>query len=62
MSTQANFPAEEDYPDFSGHNNHMANLLTKEMYAKMRDQVTPNGFKLDQAIQTGVDNPGKDSV
>ena len=28
------------------------------MYAKLRDRVTPNGWTLDQCIQTGVDNPG----
>ena len=28
------------------------------MYAKLRDRKTPRGFTLDQAIQTGVDNPG----
>ena len=28
------------------------------MYARLRDKVTPNGWTLDQCIQTGVDNPG----
>merc|ERR1719244_617933 len=28
------------------------------MYAKYRDAPTKNGFTFDQAIQTGVDNPG----
>merc|ERR1712168_1633969 len=28
------------------------------MYGKLRDVQTPNGYKLDMAIQTGVDNPG----
>ena len=28
------------------------------MYAKLRDRKTASGFTLDQAIQTGVDNPG----
>ena len=28
------------------------------MYAKLRDRKTPSGYTLDQAIQTGVDNPG----
>merc|ERR1739838_561403 len=57
-SSQSQFAPELDYPDFSQHNNHMANLLTKETYSKLRDLKTPSGFKLDQAIQTGVDNPG----
>lgn len=28
------------------------------MYAHLRDLKTPGGYTLDQAIQTGVDNPG----
>jgi len=36
----------------------MAKVLTKEMYGKLRDVQTPNGYTLDMAIQTGVDNPG----
>merc|ERR1711942_420138 len=55
---QQSYPAEDDYPDFSKHNNHMAKVLTKEMYAKLRDVKTPAGYTLDMAIQTGVDNPG----
>jgi len=55
---QQKYPTDEDYPDFSKHNNHMAKVLTKEMYGKLRDVQTPNGYKLDMAIQTGVDNPG----
>lgn len=47
-----------DCPDLSKHNNCMANVLTPNLYAKLRDRVTKNGYTLDQAIQTGVDNPG----
>jgi len=36
----------------------MANILTKDMYAKLRDKKTASGYTLDMAIQTGVDNPG----
>lgn len=36
----------------------MASNLTPAIYAKLCDKATPNGFTLDQAIQTGVDNPG----
>ncbi len=32
--------------------------MVLQMYAKLRDRVTPNGWTLDQCIQTGVDNPG----
>ena len=57
--SQAKFSPSDDYPDLKGHNNHMANCLTKEMYARLRDKKTKNGFTFDAAIQTGVDNPGK---
>ncbi|KAJ8280711.1 hypothetical protein GJAV_G00058060 [Gymnothorax javanicus] len=52
------FKMEEEYPDLSQHNNHMAKALTKEVYGKLRDKSTPSGFTLDDCIQTGVDNPG----
>lgn len=55
---KAKFSAEDDYPDFSEHNNHMSKRLSKEIYAKLWKKVTPNGFTLSNAIQTGVDNPG----
>jgi creatine kinase len=55
---QKKYSAEEDFPNLSKHNNYMAKVLTKEMYAKLRDVTTPTGYTLDQAIQTGVDNPG----
>ncbi|NWS72494.1 KCRB kinase, partial [Crotophaga sulcirostris] len=52
-------PPDEEYPDLSAHNNHMAKVLTLDLYKKLRDRVTPSGFTLDDVIQTGVDNPGK---
>lgn len=55
---QKKYPAEEDFPDLSKHNNWMAKVLTPEMYAKYRDVVTPNGVTFDQCLQTGIDNPG----
>lgn len=54
-----NFKPEEEYPDLSKHNNHMAKVLTPDLYKKLRDKETPSGFTLDDVIQTGVDNPGK---
>merc|ERR1719430_1955472 len=57
-SSKLKFQPDQDYPDLSKHNNHMAHVMTKEMYAKYRDHPTKNGFTFDQAIQTGVDNPG----
>jgi hypothetical protein len=56
---QKNYPAEADFPDLTNHNNWMAQCLTPEIYAKLRDKATPSGFTVDAAIQTGVDNPGK---
>jgi len=53
-----NFSVEDEYPDLTKHNNHMAKVLTKEMYGKLRDKQTPSGFTVDDVIQTGVDNPG----
>ena len=57
-SAYSRFPPEKDFPEISKHNNWMAKVLTKEMYGKLRDKVTPNGFTFDNAIQTGIDNPG----
>ncbi|XP_059109687.1 creatine kinase B-type-like [Peromyscus eremicus] len=52
------FPAEDEFPDLSSHNNHRAKVLTPELYAELHAKCTPSGFTLDDAIQTGVDNPG----
>uniref|UniRef100_A0A2K5HCK1 Creatine kinase B-type n=1 Tax=Colobus angolensis palliatus TaxID=336983 RepID=A0A2K5HCK1_COLAP len=52
------FPAEDEFPDLSAHNNHMAKVLTPELYAELRAKSMPSGFTLDDVIQTGVDNPG----
>ena len=47
-----------DFPDLIEHNNWMAKCLTPAIYDKLKDRKTPNGFTIDQCIQTGVDNPG----
>uniref|UniRef100_A0A3P9J7U0 creatine kinase n=1 Tax=Oryzias latipes TaxID=8090 RepID=A0A3P9J7U0_ORYLA len=52
------FSSDEEFPDLRAHNNHMAKVLTPDMYARLRDKETPSGFTLDDVIQTGVDNPG----
>lgn len=57
-----NYSSDQEYPDLSSHNNHMAKVLTPEMYANLRDKETPSGFTLDDVIQTGVDNPGNHSA
>uniref|UniRef100_A0A8C2KRS9 creatine kinase n=1 Tax=Cyprinus carpio TaxID=7962 RepID=A0A8C2KRS9_CYPCA len=58
MLLKMNYTAEQEYPDLSQHNNHMAKVLTLEMYADLRDKQTSSGFTVDDVIQTGVDNPG----
>ena len=58
QSAYGRYPPEEDYPDLSKHNNWMAKVLTLDMYSKLRNKATKNGFTFDNAIQTGVDNPG----
>ena len=52
------FPPSADYPDLTKHNNYMSKVLSAKIYAKLRDRRTPTGYTLDNAIQTGVDNPG----
>ncbi|XP_077974522.1 creatine kinase M-type-like [Styela clava] len=52
------YTAEEEFPDLSKHNNHMAKCLTADIYKTMRSRQTSNGFGIDNVIQTGVDNPG----
>ncbi|XP_027752987.1 creatine kinase U-type, mitochondrial [Empidonax traillii] len=52
------YPPSAEYPDLRKHNNCMASNLTPAIYARLCDKATPNGWTLDQCIQTGVDNPG----
>ncbi|XP_070559688.1 creatine kinase, flagellar-like isoform X2 [Ptychodera flava] len=47
-----------NYPDLSKHNNFMAKCLTEDIFNKLADKKTINGYTLDEVIQTGVDNPG----
>ena len=35
----------------------MARHLTPQLYAKLRDRITPSGYTIDDVIQVGVDNP-----
>jgi creatine kinase len=53
------YPASSEYPELKRNRNIMARSLTSQLYAKLRDLRTPNGFTVDDAIQTGVDNIGK---
>uniref|UniRef100_A0A8V5GGD0 Creatine kinase U-type, mitochondrial n=1 Tax=Melopsittacus undulatus TaxID=13146 RepID=A0A8V5GGD0_MELUD len=52
------YPPSAEYPDLRKHNNCMASNLTPAIYSRLCDKATPNGWTLDQCIQTGVDNPG----
>nr|AAR14888.2 three domain flagellar creatine kinase [Chaetopterus variopedatus] len=47
-----------NYPNLDEHNNWMAKCLTAEIYEKYQKVTTKSGYTLDNAIQTGVDNPG----
>jgi creatine kinase len=55
---KSRYTAEDEYPDLEKHNNHMAHVLTLEMYKRLRSKQTPSGFTIDNVIQTGIDNPG----
>ena len=55
---KSKYTAEDEYPDLEKHNNHMAHVLTLEMYKHLRAKQTPSGYTIDHVIQTGVDNPG----
>ncbi|CAF1010774.1 unnamed protein product [Adineta steineri] len=52
------YSASAEYPQLSKHSNLMARQLTPQMYAKLRDRITPSGYTIDDVIQVGVDNPG----
>ncbi|KAM9311901.1 creatine kinase U-type, mitochondrial-like [Gastrophryne carolinensis] len=56
------YPPSADYPDLRKHHSFMASNLTPAIYAKLCNKTTPNGYTLDQCIQTGVDNPGHPNV
>ena len=49
---QKKYPAEEDYPDLSKHNNWMSKCLTPEIYAKLRDKVSNITNDNDETITT----------
>merc|ERR1719272_2733642 len=49
-------PAE--MPDLSKHSNFMKEVLTQEIWDKLKDRKTSTGVTLAMCIKTGVDNPG----
>ena len=52
------FLSEDEFPDLSSHNNHMAKVLTPKLYPELRAKCTRSSFSLDDAIQTSIDNLG----
>ena len=58
----AKFSSEDDLPNLEQHNNHMAHVLTLDLYNSLRGKMTPSGFTVDGCIQTGVDNPGLSKI
>lgn len=52
-------PSEEsNYPVLTDkHRSLMAKHLTQEIYDELKDKTSSKGYTLDQAIQTGIDNP-----
>ncbi|GAU98140.1 hypothetical protein RvY_09321 [Ramazzottius varieornatus] len=48
----------QSFPDFRKHTNVLAQYLSSDLYALLRDRQTPAGVTLDQCIQVGVDQPG----
>lgn len=53
------YPASAEYPDLTKNRSIMGRNMSLNLYAKLRDRITPNGFTIDDAIQTGIDNGGK---
>ncbi|XP_072121171.1 creatine kinase M-type-like [Mobula birostris] len=49
--------AEEEFPNLCKNQTCMANVLTMQMYKRLRNRATQSGFTLDDVIQPGVDNP-----
>ncbi|KAJ8032792.1 Arginine kinase [Holothuria leucospilota] len=47
----------DDFPFFIGKSSCLARHLTKDVYKRLCNLQTPNGFSFQQAIQCGVDHP-----
>ena len=57
--SRSEYPASAEFPYLKHNKNIMSRCLTQDLYTKLRDLRTRNGFTVDDAIQTGVDNIGK---
>ena len=51
-----------DMPDLSKHNNFMTEVLTPEMYNKLKMRATASGATLAEIIKTGVEHVDQDLV
>jgi len=51
--------ANANFPDYSKHKCMVGRHLTREIYEKLFNKVTPNGVTLDKCIQPSVDNMGE---
>merc|ERR1712142_261955 len=58
IPTKLVVPRSSNYPNIENHSNWMGKVLSVEMYDELRNLATAKGFRLDDIIQTGVDNPG----
>ncbi|XP_038667992.1 creatine kinase M-type-like [Scyliorhinus canicula] len=47
---------EEEFPNLAKNQTYMADILTIQMYKRLRGRATQSGFTLDDVIQPGVDN------
>lgn len=59
---KSKYTAEDEYPELENHKNHMAHVLTLEMYKHLRAKQTPSGYTIDHVIQSGVCNQGDSMV
>ena len=50
----------DNYPDLELNFTHMAHCLTEEVYERLFKLETTSGYRIDDVIQSGVDNPGKE--
>ena len=54
---KSKYTAEDEYPDLENHNNHMAHVLTLEMYKHLRAKQTPSGYTIDHVMPGAGTSP-----
>lgn len=52
------FPAKDGFPDMISHNNHKAKVFIPKLSAEHCAMWKSCDFRLGDAIETGIDNPG----